>query len=75
MVPGQLVNGLWIVLLGWFSIRNASAYDRVTTLQEALLQLVAICHETGLRVDEQTQTLRLLTCTFRNHYTASLFCL
>jgi len=26
---GQLVNGLWIVLLGWFSIRNAmTAYVR-----------------------------------------------
>jgi Zn-dependent protease len=38
---GQLVTGLWIVLLGWFGIRNASTYDRVTTLQETLLQLTA----------------------------------
>ena len=38
---GQLINGVWIVLLGWFGIRNSSAYDRMTTLQEALLELVA----------------------------------
>lgn len=38
---GQLVTGLWILLLGWFGIRNARTYDRVTTLQEALLQLTA----------------------------------
>lgn len=32
---------LWIVLLGWFGVRNATAYTRVTDLQEALLQLNA----------------------------------
>ena len=56
---GQLVNGLWIVLLGWFSIRNASAYDRVTTLQEALLQLVAAdAMKQDFRVVDADQTLR-----------------
>jgi len=46
------------VLLGWFSIRNASAYDRVTTLQEALLQLVATdAMKQDFRVDAD-QTLR-----------------
>ncbi len=56
---GELVSGLWIVLLGWFGIRNASAYERVTTLQEALLQLVAadgMNHD--LRVVDADQTLR-----------------
>ena len=38
---GELVSGLWIALLGWFGIRNASAYNRVTTWQEAFLHLVA----------------------------------
>jgi len=56
---GQLVNGLWIVLLGWFSIRNASAYDRVTSLQEALLQLVATdAMNQDFRVVDADQTLR-----------------
>lgn len=34
-------GGLWIALLGWFGLRNASAYDRLTDLQEALIQLKA----------------------------------
>ncbi|PSM45913.1 site-2 protease family protein [Chroococcidiopsis sp. CCALA 051] len=38
---GELVSGLWLVLLGWFGIRHASAYERITKLQEALLQLHA----------------------------------
>ncbi|WP_353932101.1 site-2 protease family protein [Okeanomitos corallinicola TIOX110] len=37
----ELITGLWIVLLGWFAIRNANSYDNVTTLQETLLKLVA----------------------------------
>ncbi|MEB3355355.1 MAG: site-2 protease family protein [Synechococcales bacterium] len=32
---------LWIALLGWFGLRNATAYNRVTDLQEALLSLTA----------------------------------
>lgn len=32
---------LWLVLLGWFGIRRANAYRRVTRLQEAMLQLKA----------------------------------
>lgn len=32
---------LWIGLLGWFVLRNASAYDQITNLQESLLQLTA----------------------------------
>lgn len=38
---GELVTGLWIALLGWFGIRNAKTYERVTTLQETLLEMVA----------------------------------
>lgn len=34
-------GGLWIALIGWFALRNASAYDRFTDLQEALLQIKA----------------------------------
>ncbi len=56
---GELVSGIWIALLGWFGTRNASAYDRVTNLQEALLQLVATDAMThDFRVVDADQTLR-----------------
>ncbi len=35
------VGGLWVVLLGWFAVRNANNYDHLTDLQEALLKLTA----------------------------------
>ncbi|WP_413174433.1 site-2 protease family protein [Anabaena azotica] len=55
----ELVTGLWIVLLGWFAIRNANSYDRVTTLQETLLKLVASDAMTrDFRVVDADQTLR-----------------
>jgi len=58
-VTGELVSGLWLVLLGWFGIRHASAYDRITTVQEALLQLVAADAMTrDFRVVDADQTLR-----------------
>jgi Zn-dependent protease/CBS domain-containing protein len=56
---GQLVTGLWIVFLGWFGIRNASTYDRITTLQETLLQLTAAdAMNPDFRVVDADQTLR-----------------
>ncbi|KAF3885850.1 MULTISPECIES: site-2 protease family protein [Nostocales] len=56
---GELVTGLWIALLGWFGIRNASSYDRVTVLQETLLSLVASNAMTrDFRVVDANQTLR-----------------
>ncbi|ARV59766.1 site-2 protease family protein [Nostocales cyanobacterium HT-58-2] len=56
---GELVTGLWIALLGWFGIRNASSYDRVTILQETLLNLVATNAMTrDFRVVDANQTLR-----------------
>lgn len=38
---GELITGLWIALLGWFGIRNATSYLRVSQLQETLLEMVA----------------------------------
>lgn len=35
------INSLWLALLGWFGVRNASAYNQVTDLQEALRELNA----------------------------------
>ncbi|MDY6902420.1 MAG: site-2 protease family protein, partial [Cyanobacteriota bacterium] len=40
-ITGELVTGLWIALLGWFGIRNATTYLRVSQLQETLLKMVA----------------------------------
>ena len=34
-------GGLWIALLGWFCARNANAYDRLSVMQEALLEVTA----------------------------------
>jgi Zn-dependent protease/CBS domain-containing protein len=41
LLTGEFLGSMWIALIGWFVFRNASLYDRLTTLQEALLQLVA----------------------------------
>ncbi|AFY39503.1 peptidase M50 [[Leptolyngbya] sp. PCC 7376] len=35
------VMGLWVSLLGWFILRNASAYERFSDLQTILLSLTA----------------------------------
>lgn len=35
-------GGLWVALIGWFIVQNASSYDRITELQEALLDLKAV---------------------------------
>ncbi|HEY9808987.1 MAG TPA: site-2 protease family protein [Halomicronema sp.] len=37
----QGMVGLWIALLGWFAVGNATLYDRQTNLQETLLKLTA----------------------------------
>ena len=56
---GELVGGLWLVLLGWFGVRNATTYDHITTLQETLLKLVAADAMTReFRVVDANQTLR-----------------
>ncbi|BAY33844.1 peptidase M50 [Nostoc carneum NIES-2107] len=55
----EIALGLWIVLLGWFGIRNANSYDSVTTLQETLLKLAAADTMTrDFRVVDADQTLR-----------------
>ncbi len=40
LAEGQF-GGLWIALLGWFCLQNANNYQRLTDLQEALLQIKA----------------------------------
>ncbi|MGL5081190.1 MAG: site-2 protease family protein [Microcoleaceae cyanobacterium] len=34
-------GGLWMALVGWFVVRNANSYNRMTDLQEALTQIQA----------------------------------
>ena len=56
---GELITGLWIALLGWFGIRNANAYNSVTSLQEILLKLVASdAISSDFRVIDADQSLR-----------------
>lgn len=52
-------GGLWIALIGWFGIRNASAYSRFTLLQEALLKTKACdAMSREFRVVDADSTLR-----------------
>lgn len=52
-------GGFWIILIGWFAIRNANAYDRLTTMQEAMIQVQAADIMTReFRVVDGHQTLR-----------------
>ncbi|MGA7933945.1 MAG: site-2 protease family protein [Kovacikia sp.] len=52
-------GGLWIAFLGWFGVQNASSYDRLTNLQEILLQMKALDATTReFRVVDANMTLR-----------------
>jgi Zn-dependent protease len=58
-------SGLWIAFLGWFGIRNATSYDRMTDLQETLLQLTATDAMTrDFRVVDADLTLREFADTY-----------
>ncbi|MBD1833185.1 site-2 protease family protein [Cyanobacteria bacterium FACHB-472] len=55
----QWFNGFWIGLLGWFGIRNATSYERMSTLQETLLQIVAAdAMQNEFRVVDANMSLR-----------------
>ncbi|GAB4378071.1 MAG: site-2 protease family protein [Elainellaceae cyanobacterium] len=52
-------GALWLALLGWFGVRNASAYGHVTDLQEALMHVTAGTAMTReFRVVDANMTLR-----------------
>ena len=58
-------SGLWIAFLGWFGVRNATSYDRMTDLQEALLQITAADALTrDFRVVDAEMTLRQFADTY-----------
>lgn len=40
-LANQIFSGFWIAAIGWFALRNAAAYNRVTDLQEAMTQITA----------------------------------
>lgn len=59
------LNLLWLALIGWFGVRNASAYSQITNLQEALLQLNAADAMTReFRVVDANLTLRQFTDSY-----------
>ena len=35
------LSAIWITFIGWFVLRNAGGYDRLTALQESLLKILA----------------------------------
>ncbi|XFA72565.1 site-2 protease family protein [Thermosynechococcaceae cyanobacterium Okahandja] len=52
-------NGLWIGLLGWFALQNATLYSRLSRLQEGLLKVTAAAAMSrDYRVVEGTLSLR-----------------
>ncbi len=58
LLTGQW-SAIWMTLIGGFVFRNATAYDQLTNLQEALLQLVASdAMSRDFRVVDANQTLR-----------------
>jgi hypothetical protein len=55
-------GGLWIALLGWFVVRNATSYSRIADLQEAVGSLDAAGAMTrDFRVVEASMTLQRFT--------------
>ena len=59
------VSGLWVAFLGWFGVRNATSYDRMTNLQETLLQITAGDAMTrDFRVVDADLTLRQFADTY-----------
>lgn len=38
---GGAFGGLWLAFIGWFILRNANAYQRISVLQKSLLQIKA----------------------------------
>lgn len=64
LVTGNF-SGLWIAFLGWFGVRNATSYDRMTVLQETLLQIKAGDAMTQeFRVVDAEMTLRQFADTY-----------
>lgn len=52
-------SGLWVTFIGGFIFRNANKYEQITSLQEALLQLVATdAMSTEFRVVDADMSLR-----------------
>ncbi|MEO0541491.1 MAG: site-2 protease family protein [Cyanobacteria bacterium P01_A01_bin.105] len=60
----QRLDLLWVALIGWFAVRNASSYRRFTDLQEGLSQLKATDAMTReFKVIDAAMTLRAFADT------------
>ncbi len=66
LVTGE-IGAVWITLISWFVLRNADAYDRMTQLQEALLELVA--------ADAMTREFRVVNANLTLRYFADEYIL
>jgi Zn-dependent protease len=64
-ILGGNAGGFWIALLGWFGLRNAYRYDRLTDLQEIMLALQAKDAMTrDFRVIDAEQSVRNFADTY-----------
>ncbi len=70
----DLATGLWIALLGWFGIRNATNYDRITILQETLLKTTSAEAMTrDFRVVDANQSLRAFADSYLLDSTSQIY--
>ncbi len=73
-VTSDLGTGLWIALLGWFGIRNATNYDRITILQETLLKTTSAEAMTrDFRVVDANQSLRAFADSYLLDSTSQIY--
>lgn len=68
-------TGFWLALIGWFALRNASSYNRITDLQEALLKIQAADAMTrNFRVVDANLTLQQFVDKYlENSYSSGVF--
>lgn len=58
-------GGIWVTLIAWFILRNATAYEKITTLQQSLLEIQAAEIMTrDFRVVDANLTLREFADSF-----------
>lgn len=67
-------GGIWIALIGWFALRNATAYNRTSDIQEALLKTTAADAMTGdFRVVDANLTLQEFADKYLENSQASIY--
>ncbi len=67
-------GGIWIALIGWFALRNATAYNRASDIQEALLKTKAADAMTrNFRVVDANLTLQEFADKYLENSQASIY--